>query len=168
MKTSIKLLTFTALILLGTLVAGLFLMKKDIRSLVASQTILEYHEISAEKFDRVVISPHWQVEIRKGKPCKVEVATPQAYDSLPQLRYHNGKLQLGMRPADSLPVNLRLYARLTMPDIRELQAEGNSLIHLMNYRTDTLQVFLKDSSTYRGSGNTIEVLTITTLSRAEP
>lgn len=145
MKTSKKILLAVAIILVVFWIITLFFVRKDIKTILAGRSLIEYRAVPVEKFSRLDFSGNWIVQIRQGKDCLVELGVEGDQNVKPQLNNINGTLQLSHANA--------IHAKITAPALQVIKASGDTRIQMKNFWTDSLTVVLGDSSSYAGSNN---------------
>lgn len=145
MKTSKKILLAIAVILLALWAITLFMVRKDMRSILASQPAIAYKPLAVDKFDGLEFSSNWIVSIKQGKDCKVEMEVPE-HDSLkPKLENINGTLHFTSTES--------IHARITAPSLLLIKASGDTKIQMKTFWSDSLNVILEDNSSFAGSKN---------------
>ena len=145
MKTSKIILLAVAVLLVVFWSITLFFVRKDIKTILAGRSLIEYSSVSVEKFSSLDFSGNWIVQIRQGKDCIVELGTEEGQNLKPELKNINGTLYLSHRGS--------IHAKITAPILQEIKAAGHTSIQMKNFWTDSLTVVLGDSSTYAGSNN---------------
>ena len=145
MKTSKKILVTITFILIGFWIYTLFVVRKDMRSIMASKPSIAYKTVAIDKFTKLDFSSNWIVRIKQGKDCKVEVEVVKQDGLKPQLEMINGTLYLKSQA--------KTHARITLPSIHEIKAAGDTRIQMKNFWSDSLTVILADSSTFAGHQN---------------
>jgi hypothetical protein len=145
MKTSSKIMIAVAFLLVALWVTTLFLVRKDIRTILAEQSRVEYRSLPVEKFSSLDFSGSWIVTVRQGKDCKVEVGSAGTGPAEPELNHQKGTLHLSSET--------EVYARITAPDLQVIKAGGDTRIDMKNFWTDSITVILVDSSSFTGRQN---------------
>ena len=153
MKTSKKILIIVAGIIIGLMVTTLFILRKDIISLMANQSLIEYKPVPVDKFVALDFSANWKVTIKQGKDCKVEVALIESSNMQPMLKNKNGILFLTAQATQDNEDTESIHARVTAPLLHEIKAAGNTEILMKNFWSDSIAVILKDSSKFSGKNN---------------
>ena len=143
------------------LITTLLMFRRDIKSLVKNQTVIEYKAEPVEKFTSLDLSSHWTANIMKGKECKVELSETECAGLNPELNIIDGTLFLSLEN-DSVNSG-NIHIRITAPALNIIKAEGNTKIEMKSFWTDSLTVILKDSSTFTGSKNNIGKITFKAL-----
>jgi hypothetical protein len=145
MKTSKKIIITTAIFLITLWIVTLFVVRKDIRTILAARNLVEYQPVPVEKFSRLVFSDNWTVTVRQGKDCGVELGALKGGHPVPGISNVNGTLHLSC--------TTHAYARITAPSLQVIQAAGNTSIDMKNFWSDSLIVILGDSSSFTGRQN---------------
>jgi hypothetical protein len=145
MKTSRIILITIGIILLAMWTTILFIARKDIKTIMATQSRVEYRPVPVDKFNRLDFSSHWIVRIKQGKDCELELGMEESDNGQPEMNISEGTLYLSH--------NRSIHARITAPVLQVIRAEGNTEITMKNYWTDSIRVILGDSSSFTGSQN---------------
>ena len=116
MKTSKKILIIIAFFLVAIWITTLFLVRKDIQTILAGRSQVEYRPVSVERFSSLDFSGQWKVTVRQGKDCKVELGSAEGEDTDTELSHSNGTLHLSSEK--------HVYARITAPDLQVIKAGG--------------------------------------------
>ena len=159
MKTSKKILITVAGIIIAFLIAAMFVLKKDVKSLMESKVLVEYKTAAVEKFVSLDFSSSWIVTIKQGKNCKVEFAVDKNADFKPELKNLNGVQYIGFDVDEDQENVINRHVRITAPFLHIIKASGDTKIQMKSFWTDSLTVILEDSSMF--SGNTSDIIKIT-------
>ncbi len=150
MKTSKKILVTIAFILLALWALTLFVVRKDMRSMMASQPSIAYLPQAVDKFDRLDLSSNWTINIKQGKDCKLEIEVVEQDSLKPKLENINGTLYLASTKS--------IHARITAPSLQVIKASGDTKIQMKTFWSDSLTVILEDSSSFAGSKNDFDFI----------
>lgn len=153
MKTSKKLLLILGGLIIVFLITTLFALRKDIKTLMESLDLIEYKAVTADKFVSLDFSSNWEVTIRQGKDCKIELALKENSNLQPILENKSGTLFLSTLAIHENKNTGTIYARVTAPILNEVKAVGNTEILMKNFWSDSITVILKDSSSFSGKNN---------------
>lgn len=153
MKTSKRLLIIVAGFIILLLIVSLFILRRDIRTLMEKQAFIEYKLIQVKNFMSIDFSSNWIAQIKQGKDCKVELAIGEGSDQQPKLENKNEMLILSMDSVHTIENASRMHVRVTAPVLHIIKAEGNTRIMMKNFWSDSLTVMLTDSSTFSGKNN---------------
>ncbi len=153
MKTSKKILITVAGILIVMLVTTLFVLHRDIKTLMESQALIEYKLVPVDNFVALDFSANWIVLIKQGKECKVELAIEEGSNLQPKLENNNGTLFLNVEASPENENTGSIFARVTAPVLHVIKAEGNTEILMKNFWSDSINVILEDSSKFSGKNN---------------
>lgn len=159
MKTSKKILIGVAGVFIALLITTLFMLRRDIKLLIETQSVIEYKTKPVEKFSSLDFSPHWIVSIKQGKNCKVELDEEESKGLITKINTIDSTLYLSVE-ADSLDEKTgNIHVRITAPSLKLIRAAGDTKIEMKSFWTDSLTVILKDSSTFIGSKNNFDKIT---------
>jgi hypothetical protein len=142
MKTSKKILITTAIFLAVLWTMILLVARKDIKTIVASRSIIEYSDVPVDRFDNLDFSSNWIVQVKQGKDCKLELGIGKDASWKPVLENKNQTLSLSAEEIS--------YARVTAPVLGVIRAAGNTRIEMKMYWSDSVTVVLRDSSSFTG------------------
>lgn len=157
MKRSSQLLITVGILLLISLVVSLFIFRNDLRTHMAeSQMRNAFQQINTAPFDQLIFSPQWEVIIKQQREYKVKVEDADAKYTFDEQN------KLLILTIDSAYQGEKPRVFIDAPSLTRIQASGNTHVLLKNFKTDALQVSLRDSATFKGSENEIEKLTIET------
>ena len=158
MKTSRIILITVAGVIIAILITALYILKKDYKSLIESQALIEYENVPVEKFVSLEFSSHWNVSVRQGKECKVEVAVKEHGNVVPKLINEDGTLYFNTEALlDDTPDII--HARVTVPLLQEIKASGNTKIQMKHFWADSITIILDDSSKFYGKHNDFTEIT---------
>jgi hypothetical protein len=143
MKTSRKILITIAAVLVILWGAILLVVRRDMDTLMANNAVMVYREVEVEPFDRIEFSSNWNVIIKQGKDCRVELEDEDG--TPPEMINKKGSL--------FLKTERNLNVRVTAPGFREIKASGNTHISMKNFWADSLNLVLEDGSSFSGSKN---------------
>jgi hypothetical protein len=153
MKTSKKILITISGILIAILITTMLVLRKDIKTLMETQDLIEYKAVQVEDFVALDFSTSWDVFIKQGKDCKVELAMKDGTNLQPKLENKSGTLFLKVEASPENNKPGYIYARVTAPILHEVRARGNTDILMRNFWSDSIHVVLQDSSKYSGKNN---------------
>jgi hypothetical protein len=145
MKTSKKILIAIAFLLVALWVTTLFLVRKDMQTILAGRSQVEYRPVPVDTFSSLDFSGQWTVSVRQGKDCKVELGTDGGGNPDPELSHHDGTLHLTSKTD--------VYAIITAPDLQVIKAAGNTRIEMKHFWTDSITVILDDGSSFTSRQN---------------
>ncbi len=108
---------------------------------------MEYREYPVQEFNTLDFSGHWNVIIKKGKDCKLELAGEQGVRFQPDIKYVNSVMYLNneMEPESDIR-----NVRVTAPYLKEIRGSGTTRFIMKNFWSDSIIVVLKDSSSFSG------------------
>jgi hypothetical protein len=150
MKTSKKILLAVAVMLLALWSIALFVVRKDMKSMLANQHAIAYKPLAVDKFVGLDFSSNWIVSIKQGKDCKVEMEVPCHTSLKPRVENINGTLHFSSTEG--------IHARITAPSLQLIKAAGDTKIQMKTFWSDSLTVILEDSSSFAGSKNDFDYI----------
>ena len=155
MKTSKKILLFTAGILSAIFITGLMFFRSEVNALmVKAQLEMPYELAEVGKFYNLDFSTNWIVKIKQGRRHEVEVANDGTLE--PKVENIHGTLYFKIDSMSSKNGKGNLYARITMPDLKKIKAKGTTRVELKNFQSDSLEVILEDQGVFMSDKNTIK------------
>lgn len=150
MKTSKKILLTVAVFLLALWTVTLFMARRDMRSMLASQPAIAYKTMAMDKFTGLDFSSNWIVKIKQGKNCRIEVEVVEQDSLKPELENINGTLYLTSTKT--------IHARITAPSLQVIKAAGDTKIQMKTFWSDSLTVILDDSSSFASMKNDFDYI----------
>lgn len=150
MNVSHKILLLTAVFLFSMLIAFLLVLRRDMKTLLTENKLLNYSEIQVGKFDNLIFSSNWKVTIRQGKKYRLEIATNSGENPITGIENKNGSLHLTVEETPEKRHAEQVHAKITAPVLQLIKAEGNTTIEMKTFWSDSLLVILKDSAMYAG------------------
>jgi hypothetical protein len=127
-----------------------------------TEFVLRYEEMPVDNFQSLDFSSHWNVKIKQGAKCRVELASGSVTNLTPKLENRGGTLYFSFdKTTDSID-DVNLHARVTVPLLKTLRAVQGSNISIENFMTDSLNVNLEDGVVFKGKNNHFDYLTIKT------
>ncbi len=154
MKTSEKIILITAAALIALLVFGLLALRRDARAIVEKiDAEHPFTTVPVADFERLDLPAHWLVRIRQGRNYQVELAAEAMAALKPRLENRDGTLFFSIEAPDSIRNASMMQARITMPFLEAIKAGRGTHIHLQNFDSDTLRLFLEDGGTFSGKNN---------------
>lgn len=153
MKTSKKLLLIIAGILIGILISTLILLRKDIKTLLAREILMEYKIVPSDKFVALDFSDNWIVTIKQGSNCKVELAVNENNNLHPVLENNDGTLYFTTDTTQEGNNSESIHAKITAPLLHVIKASDGTEILMKNFWSDSITIILSDSSKFSGKNN---------------
>jgi hypothetical protein len=150
MKTSKKILVTIAVILLVLWAVTLFVVRKDMSVILASQPSISYMPLAVDKFDGLDLSSNWMINIKQGINYKLEIEVVEQDSLKPKLENIDGTLHLSSTKS--------MHARITAPSLQVIKAAGDTRIQMKTFWSDSLTVILEDSSTFSASNNDFDYI----------
>lgn len=147
MKLSLKIILALASLVLVLFTTGLLVFHTTLKTLGLQG--ITYTEIPVERFEALDFSSHWYVHIEQGKEFKVALPT-HGKSPQPVVVHQNGTLCFHF---GTQKPTWGSHVKIVTPDIRMIKARGNTKITLERFRSDTLRVFLEDSSTFKADSS---------------
>lgn len=159
MNTSRKLLITVAISLMVFVVASLVVLRSYLRDYVAtSDMVTRYSKVESSSFSSLKVGSGYALRIFQSREVSLELddASLSKY-----IRVENDQLIF-----ESIEREEPVRVRIKMPDIRRIEAIGNSSIWLANYTQDTLDIEIRDSVEFTSADNKIVNLAIQTNGKA--
>lgn len=147
MKTSTKLLLTAAGIIVAFFITSMFVIREDLKAAIRdSKHYREYTAVDVNLFESITIQGDVFLRVRQDRDQKVEISGEQV--DLSAIRVEDGTLML-----ESVE---ETYAIVTMPSIETLTILKGAHLKMENFDMDSLQIILRDSSTFTGAENVLE------------
>lgn len=157
MKTSQKILSATAAVLLLLLLSSLAIFRKELKS----SELDEYHqweELAVGSYQRLEFSPGWLVRIEQGEGFKVAWAQEAGQAEKPQPEEREGVLYFGPPPAK--PTAGRGLLKITAPRLQQLKTSRGTIMMMHQFSSDSLQVVLEEGGRFWGEGNKFDFISL--------
>lgn len=154
MKTNKIALISVALFLLGSMIVFIVIFRNSIDIVHERQAKLDrFKKVTVEKFDKLVISSHWDVYLQQGSECMMDIQ--EKGDSLlkPTVKNIQGELYLTVDTTIAKTTNERVKVRIKMPFINNLQVGEGAQVRIENFTADSIKVVLEKGAYLNGYGN---------------
>jgi hypothetical protein len=155
MKTSTKIIIVLFAALLMAFLVGLLLVRNDLKHFLVESERERYKTMVVDTFQSIQLSSKWDVKIRQAKQFKVLLDIRDTVYS-PVIHNVNGTLQLQLDSSLWKDNGLYVHARITLPDLRALKAEGNTRINIEDFKSDSLTITIDDGCIFTGRENTFK------------
>jgi len=165
MKTSKKILSLVAFLLIVLVICYVFILRNTVRSLQAKNG-MSYKSLPVGNFERLDFSAPVLVRIKQGKDCTVEYASEGDSVLKPSFKINNGTLTAEMDSAYDPKNSGSMYIRITMPSLTGIKGSKGAEIQLENYQCDSLNIFLDDGCVFKGKNNTLKHFSAETSGKA--
>jgi hypothetical protein len=151
MKTSTKILTVVAGVVIVFFLTGLFMVRSHLIHYLSRTETEKYKTVSTDTFTTIHLSAKWDVAIRPGKQFKVQIVNADT-TLRPEFENVNGTLYLRYDSTNDTSNPHSIHARIIAPSLRSIFSQGESRINIEGFTTDSLNVTI-DGSTFTGKGN---------------
>jgi hypothetical protein len=155
MKTSTKIVITLSAALLVAFLVGLLLVRNDLKHFLVESERERYKTMTVDTFQSIQLSSKWDVKIRQAKQFKVMLDIRDTIYN-PVIHNVNGTLRLQIDSTFWKNNGPYVHARITLPDLRGISAEGNTRINIEDFKSDSLSITIDDGCTFTGRENTFE------------
>jgi hypothetical protein len=151
MKTSHMMFSVIAIAVMLALITGLLFVRKDLNQFIQQSEKERYSLVQLDTFQHIKISSGWNVRIRQGKQFRVLLNVADTVFR-PSIRSANGLLELVI---DTMYWNSEqpVHAKITLPILYSIRAEGNTSIDIEDFKADSLTVTLLNGCRFKGQKN---------------
>jgi hypothetical protein len=157
MKINKIALISVALFLLGSMIVFTVIFRYSIDIVHERQAKIDrFKKVTVEKFDKLIISSHWDVFIQQGSVCMMDIQ--EKGDSLlkPTIKNIQGMLYLTVDSTIAKTTNERVKVRIKMPILNYLEAGEGAQIRIENFTADSLKIVLGNACTFKSYSNTFK------------
>ena len=145
MKSSRKALVLVAGILTAFFITGLYVIRQDLHTAMEQANAEKnYVPVEVSQFSNIRLTGPWKAFIRQGAAFEVEVSGSVASNQRVVLD------TLILETTDSS------FGRITLPKLNELTVASGGEVTVAGFEDDSLQVKLRDGSTFFGRENVLE------------
>ncbi len=121
------------------------------QTMLENSSVIKYQSVAVEYFEEVEFSGKWDIKIRPGRVCEVQVEIKN--DTLPKPRLKSEK---GKQFFVANNQNEVTHAKISLPMLKKISALQGAKIYIQDYPADSIFVELKDSSSFTGKNNQFE------------
>jgi hypothetical protein len=164
-KSSIKLLITLCGVLIGFLVTGLFILRSDIKEIIAELELgNKYRTVEVERFSGLVFSENWSVRISPGIQRKVEVEFDEE-KYMPIIENIDGVLHFNIQSQNAEPYTKIVKARISTPFLYSIKASKGTKVLLEKFDSDSLSVEIGDQGLFTSKQNKFDYMSFKTSGR---
>lgn len=163
MKTSKKILLFTAGLIIVLLMIYVGIFHKTVQTLHLTDELKHQHKtVSVANFEKLNLSSRLIVKIKQGKDCEVEIITDKNSLMKPDIENIDGTLHCSIDSTLENENSGNIQLRITMPLLQEIKAKHGTEIVLENFQADSLRIILENACVFRGKNNTLKSVSFNT------